>query len=197
MVNTVSQHCCHISSQSCVLGKECDKHLRWFVGRYFKGADYKSDLFNNISISLSICSLIFIAALIAAIQINSLHNMAPMGPNDHNLMMQFSPPAVFSHHMPLIGVLPSAAAHTNLPQSLATTRFRGCRVVTFQTFAIDPRLFSVLTGYNFCWEFERRCDCFGDGAAAEAGFLQDVCVGGGERDSLHIDASNFQCEVKE
>lgn len=23
---------------------------------------------------------------------------------------------------------------------------------------------------------EGRCDCFGDGAAAEAGFMQDVCV---------------------
>lgn len=107
--------------------------------------------------------------------------MAPMGPNDHNLMMQFSPPAVFSHHMPLIGVLPSAAAHTNSPQSLATARLRGLPCCYFQTFAIDPRLLSVLTGYNFCWECERRCDG-GDGAAAEAGFLQDVCVGGGERE---------------
>lgn len=69
----------------------------------------------------------------------------------------------------------------NSTQSLAITRLQGCCVVAFQIFSIDLHQFSVLTGYNFCWVCERRCDCFGNGAAAEASIFCRMFVGVGEK----------------
>lgn len=158
---------------------------RWFVGLYFEPADFKPDLLNNIHITFFFCSLIFIENLIAAIQNNSLflHSVGALGSDVHNLMMQLSPPAVSSHHMILAITCLSLvcrrlqAAHNNSSQSLAITRFPGLLCCYLPDIFYWTSSFKCIDWMHFLYqECERRCDCFGDGAAAEAVFLQDACV---------------------
>lgn len=99
------------------------KYHCWFVGLYFKHTAFQTRPAQQHQYLLSPSVLLFSKKIWVhpSKVILSTLCLAAVGPNVHNLTMQLSPPAVSRHHMPLISLLQTAAAHQNSTQSLAIT----------------------------------------------------------------------------
>lgn len=118
-----------------------------------------------------------------------------MGPNFYSLKMQLSPPAVSA-----IACLSLDCSKTQLysvtsPGTMTVPELLCCCLSHF--FWFDPALFIAVTGSSFCLTSERRCDRFGDGAAANAEmlwFVWDPCECMWRKERL-FDLSSELCRI--